>query len=141
MQRQSFLRSAATAAASLPLSAFAVRAAAKPRPNGGGYGPLVAALDETTGLPLLDLPAGFRYMSLGWTGDPMLNGKPTPPAHDGMAAFPGRPAACGWSATTRQGGGTPFSRAWPTIRAPAAARPPSSSIPEVRRVISAPVRA
>jgi secreted PhoX family phosphatase len=87
MQRRSFLRSAATAAASLPLSAFASRAVANPRPNGTGYGPLITALDETTGLPLLELPAGFRYKSLGWTGDVMLNGQPTPAAHDGMVAL------------------------------------------------------
>jgi secreted PhoX family phosphatase len=87
MQRRSFLRSAATAAASLPLTAFASRAEGKPRPSGLGYGPLVPAFDETTGLPLLELPAGFRYLSLGWTGDPMLNGAPTPSLHDGMAAL------------------------------------------------------
>lgn len=45
--------------------------------------------DATTGLPLLELPEGFRYLTFGWTGDEMSNGKPTPPAHDGMAAFTG----------------------------------------------------
>jgi hypothetical protein len=25
--------------------------------------------DETTGLPLIELPEGFRYVSFGWTGD------------------------------------------------------------------------
>lgn len=40
--------------------------------------------DETTGLPLLRLPEGFRYRSYGWTGDLMNDGLPTPPAHDGM---------------------------------------------------------
>ena len=35
-----------------------------------GYGPLQPVKDETTGLPLLHLPADFRYVSFGWTGDP-----------------------------------------------------------------------
>ena len=87
MQRRSFLRNAAIATASVSLSAFATRVAAKPRPNGVGYGPLQPTLDETTGLPLLSLPDGFRYLSFGWTGDPMNDGTPTPGLHDGMAAF------------------------------------------------------
>ena len=57
-------------------------------PAGVGYGPLQPVRDETTGLPLLELPAGFRYLSLGWTGDPLADGSPTPEMHDGMAAFP-----------------------------------------------------
>lgn len=55
-----------------------------------GYGPLRPVADATTGLPLLELPQGFRYLSFGWTGDPMSDGRRTPPRHDGMAAFPGR---------------------------------------------------
>ena len=43
--------------------------------------------DEATGLALLKLPPGFRYVSLGWYGDPMTDGKPTPPGHDGGAVF------------------------------------------------------
>jgi uncharacterized protein len=58
------------------------------RASGLGYGPLAPVKDETTGLPLLMLPAGFRYRSFGWTGDRLEDGVPTPPAHDGMAAFP-----------------------------------------------------
>ena len=52
-----------------------------------GYGPLQLSKDETTGLPLLHLPAGFRYLSFGWTGDPLREGLRTPGKHDGMAAF------------------------------------------------------
>lgn len=44
-------------------------------------------LDETTGLPLLRLPEGFRYLSYGWTGDVMDDGTVTPPAHDGMGVI------------------------------------------------------
>ena len=60
----------------------------EPRRLEGGYGPLHPVNDETTGLPLLHLPAGFRYVSFGWTGDPLRGGLVTPGAHDGMAAFP-----------------------------------------------------
>ncbi len=34
-------------------------------------GGVCPAPDETTGLPLLLLPEGFRYLSFGWTGDMM----------------------------------------------------------------------
>jgi secreted PhoX family phosphatase len=51
------------------------------------YGPLLPVKDQTTGLELLRLPRGFEYISYGWTGDPMDDGKPTPGAHDGMGAF------------------------------------------------------
>ena len=46
---------------------------------------LVPVRDETTGLPLLLLPEGFRYQSFGWTRDPMKDGSATPSSHDGMA--------------------------------------------------------
>lgn len=55
----------------------------------GAYGPLVPAIDQTTGVALLDAPAGFTVRSLGWTGDLMDNGLVTPPRHDGMGAFVG----------------------------------------------------
>lgn len=45
---------------------------------------LVPVNDETTGLPLLKLPEGFRYQSFGWTGDMMSDGQVTPRMHDGM---------------------------------------------------------
>ena len=60
---------------------------AAPTRGAAGYGPLQPARDETTGLPLLRLPAGFRYLTFGWTGDPLADGRATPGAHDGMAAF------------------------------------------------------
>ena len=88
MQRRSFLRHAAVAAAaSIPFSALVERVEAAKRPRGVGYGPLVPTLDATTGLPLLMLPEGFAYVSFGWVGDPMTTGEPTPGLHDGMAAF------------------------------------------------------
>ena len=45
---------------------------------------LVPTKDETTGIKLLHLPEGFRYVTHGWTGDPMSDGFATPPFHDGM---------------------------------------------------------
>lgn len=53
------------------------------------YGPIAPAADLATGLPLLQLPAGFSYQSFGWTGDPMSDGRPTPGTHDGMAVVAG----------------------------------------------------
>src|SRR6185295_17990758 len=55
------------------------------------YGPLAPEKDQTTGLPLLLLPAGFEYVTFGWTGDLLADGTTlTPSSHDGMAAFQGR---------------------------------------------------
>ena len=47
-------------------------------------GGLRPAPDETTGLPLLMLPESFRYVSFGWAGDQMNDGRITPNEHDGM---------------------------------------------------------
>jgi secreted PhoX family phosphatase len=88
--RRSFLRGAALAgiAVATPFQALASHdGRGRRREPSPDYGPLVPVNDETTGLPLLLLPAGFRYVSFGWTGDPLADGTPTPPAHDGMAAF------------------------------------------------------
>ena len=49
------------------------------------YGPLKPAKCQATGLTLLALPAGFEYLSFGWTGQRMDDGRPTPTDHDGMA--------------------------------------------------------
>lgn len=54
------------------------------------YGAIAPVNDLTTGLPLLQLPAGFTYKSYGWTGDTMANGKPTPGSHDGMGVVASR---------------------------------------------------
>ena len=65
-----------------PLGQLLARAAGTPTVK--GYGPLKAARDLATGLPLLMLPEGFSYRSFGWAGAPMADGNPTPNAHDGM---------------------------------------------------------
>ncbi len=74
-----------------PFQALAARAqdgaAGGLRDHGPDYGPLGPVNDKSTGLPLLWLPAGFEYLSFGWAGDPLADGTPTPPAHDGMAAL------------------------------------------------------
>lgn len=49
------------------------------------YGPLSPKPDISTGLKLLALPDGFEYLSFGWTGQIMDDGRPTAANHDGMA--------------------------------------------------------
>lgn len=62
-----------------------IAAASPPSLLTAGYGTLRPVADESTGLPLIRLPEGFRYLSFGWTGDAMEGGVLTPPLHDGMA--------------------------------------------------------
>ena len=54
------------------------------------YGPIVPSNDITTGLPLLQLPAGFTYKSFGWRGDLMTDGRACPGGHDGMGVVVSR---------------------------------------------------
>lgn len=93
--RRRFLSRSAIAAGAMtvaaPFEALLARGPQRPRRGRGpspDYGPLQPAIDETTGLPLLLLPADFRYLSFGWTGEPLDDGVVTPGSHDGMAAFP-----------------------------------------------------
>jgi hypothetical protein len=68
-----------------PLAALQARAAARETLLiDSPYGPLLPAIDQSTGLPLLRLPRGFSYASFGWSGDRMMNGLPCPGLHDGM---------------------------------------------------------
>jgi len=90
LSRRSFLFATGMAAFAAPFQAFAERLrAGLPLEDSFSYGPLRPVPDEATGLPLLELPEGFRYRSINWYADRMSNGKLTPPLHDGMAAFPG----------------------------------------------------
>ena len=90
LSRRSFLRTAGAAAFATPLDALRSRLEAGVAARSElGYGPLHLVDDATTGLPLLELPEGFRYVTFGWTGDPMDDGRRVPPLHDGMAAFAG----------------------------------------------------
>lgn len=94
LDRRSFLARSALAAGAITMATpFEALLAAGPQlvRRGRGpspdYGPLRPTIDETTGLPLLLLPADFKYLSFGWTDDVLSDGTPTPAAHDGMAAF------------------------------------------------------
>jgi len=52
-----------------------------------GYGELVPTATANTGETYLALPNGFRYNVIGKVRVKMADGRPTPPLHDGMAAF------------------------------------------------------
>lgn len=92
LNRRALLKGTVATAAGLSLAApFEALA------RGGGrarcspdYGELVPTVDETTGLPLLELPRGFRYFSFSWTGDAMIDGRPVPGGHDGGAVVHAR---------------------------------------------------
>jgi uncharacterized protein len=87
ISRRNFLLATGVAAFAHPLQAFQARVATGRSVTAAGYGPLAPVADMATGLKLLELPAGFKYLTFGWTGDPMTTGAPVPRAHDGMAAF------------------------------------------------------
>lgn len=91
--------SAAIAAAFTgPIAAMATRVAEASQCAAAGasslldspYGPTAPVNDLTTGLPLIELPAGFTYKSYGWRGDLMSDGLVTPGAHDGMGVVVSR---------------------------------------------------
>ena len=115
MDRRSFLKGATAAA--LPFRAFLAHAQ-EPSHQGGlrrgqtvGYGPLFETIDDTTGLPLLLLPEGFKYLSFGWRGDMMDDGQPTPSNHDGMATFAAGNGRVRLVRNHEVGPGAPFSAA------------------------------
>lgn len=89
--RRRFLEHAARVAGGLslagPLGALLARRAQGDPIASAGYGPLAPVRDDSTGLPLLQLPPGFRYFTFGWHGDALDGGGTTPTRHDGMAAF------------------------------------------------------
>jgi len=86
--RRTFMRRGAMGAGAvwaLSLGEFMSRGPLHAAPLASPYGPISPKLDETTGLPLLQLPDGFRYMSYSWTGELLRDGTPCPNLHDGMA--------------------------------------------------------
>ncbi len=86
--RRTFLRRGAMGAGAFwmfSLPEFAARQAYGEPLSGSPYGPISPKLDETTGLPLIQLPEGFKYWSYSWTGDIMSDGVACPNLHDGMA--------------------------------------------------------
>lgn len=80
--RRPFLQASAAAISYWGLTGAFNQLQAAPRRTKRRLAPVA---DETTGLPLLMLPEGFRYVSHGWTGDVLQSGIVTPGAHDGMA--------------------------------------------------------
>ena len=95
MDRRAFLaRGAAVAGSTIAASEALTRlgnrmALADMRADGrSGYGPPVPMRDQH-GRYVLALPAGFSYVTFGDIGSPMSDGRPTPLALDGMAAFRG----------------------------------------------------
>lgn len=53
----------------------------------GTYGMLQRRSAANTGQVLLALPEGFEYTVFGLATETLSDGRPTPPMHDGMAAF------------------------------------------------------
>lgn len=88
IDRRTFMRRGAMGAGALwavSLGEFMTRGTLHATSVTSPYGPIGPTLDETTGLPLLQLPGGFRYLSYSWTGDRLRGGVPCPNLHDGMA--------------------------------------------------------
>jgi secreted PhoX family phosphatase len=88
--RRTFMRRGAMGAGAvwaLSLQELSARSGhRRPIVNGvSPYGPISAKPDQSTGLPLIKLPDGFRYWSYSWTGDVMSDGVRCPNLHDGMA--------------------------------------------------------
>jgi secreted PhoX family phosphatase len=95
--RRGLLKGGASAAAAFSMAApFAaiMEAQASAATDGSGaqtapvaspYGRLAPVKDLATGLPLLQLPKGFSYRSMSWTGDMMSDGQRCAARHDGMA--------------------------------------------------------
>lgn len=91
INRREFVKGSIAGAASISLFALAARqAGAAVLPYGDDYGPVAPVNDQTTGLPLIALPAGFTYKTFGWRGQPMADGQTTPGAHDGMGVVAAR---------------------------------------------------
>ena len=96
INRRKFLsQTVQTTGAAFAMQSFMARGALAASGDGGrrgercdgDYGDLVPTASENTGETLLALPAGFKYTVFGRTGEIMSDGRPTPPVHDGMAAF------------------------------------------------------
>ncbi|MEE2674250.1 MAG: alkaline phosphatase PhoX [Myxococcota bacterium] len=96
------------------------------------FGPIAPVPDASTGLPLLELPAGFEYTSFGWTGDPLERGEPTPSNHDGMGCFRSRRHQLVLVRNHERNTGSPFSPHAP-VYDPAAAGGTTSLVFDARR--------
>ncbi|WP_197911916.1 alkaline phosphatase PhoX [Kineobactrum salinum] len=81
VNRRDFMKGGAAGAAAI---SFGALASGRANAFTHDYGPVAPVADEITGLPLLQLPEGFKYWSYGWQGQIMQDGTPTPGVHDGM---------------------------------------------------------
>ena len=81
MNRRGFLQKTAFSLATIPIALPLQRFHANPT--------LHPVVDQTTGLELIKLPAGFTYRSMSWTGEKMETGGAVPPRHDGMGLVDG----------------------------------------------------
>lgn len=90
-RRRFLLRSGLAAGAALTLGPVGRLLAQAGTPAGShpGFGPIKPVRDLTTGLPLLELPAGFSYLSFGWAGESLPGDQKTPSKHDGMGIVRG----------------------------------------------------
>ncbi|NER29159.1 MAG: DUF839 domain-containing protein, partial [Symploca sp. SIO1C4] len=101
ISRRKFFALAGTTAAGVvvasPLEALFSKVALGKSVLGKGFGSLKPKFPENIqelpleiqGIPLLDLPDGFKYVAFSITGQPMNDGNLVPEDHDGMAAFAG----------------------------------------------------
>ncbi|HEY6402987.1 MAG TPA: alkaline phosphatase PhoX [Blastocatellia bacterium] len=95
INRRKFLsRTVQTTGVAFAMQSFVARGALAASGDGrrgrrcdGDYGDLAPTASQNTGEAILALPAGFKYNAFGKTGEIMTDGRPTPAAHDGMAAF------------------------------------------------------
>jgi len=85
--RRGFLKHGLVAAGGLGLGVAAWSRFARDGDAPGFHpqlGRLYPVKDQTTGLPLLKLPKGFRYHSFAWAGETLSDGYLCPPSCDGM---------------------------------------------------------
>lgn len=85
--RREFLTTSLLGAGGISLGLIAYtryRSAGRMPPISEPMGPLMVALDESTGLPLLRLPEGFRYRSMSWAGGLLHDEHIVPGSADGM---------------------------------------------------------
>ena len=96
MDRRSFISNFTTAGAGVALAcaglarrADLIAAAGREHAvlEAAGYGELLPKAAANTGETYLALPRGFEYTVIGKVRTPMSDQRPTPAAHDGMAAF------------------------------------------------------
>lgn len=85
--RRKFLLGGLAGAGTVSLGLLAYGRYTQPLPGASipeAMGPLQVVDDQTTGLPLLKLPEGFRYRTMSWAGTRLHDGNTVPGAADGM---------------------------------------------------------